>query len=116
MCAASGEEAGLWGRNDEADNKEDGMKHTPGPWKALKGHDGDSERWVVVADRKLNYRIAVIENGQPGDTLETEGFTAHLIAEAPAILEAAKYLAHMVGTENVPGNYLAAIMRAERSA
>ena len=82
----------------------------------MKGHDGDSERWVVVADRKLNYRIAVIENGQPGYTLETEGFTAHLIAEAPALLEAAKYLAHMVGTENVPGNYLAAIMRAERSA
>lgn len=91
------------------------MKHTPGPWKALKGHDEDPLRWIVVADGPLQYHIAVIENGQPGDTCETEGYTAHLIAESPVLLEAVKYLVHMVGEENVPGNYLAAIARAERT-
>ncbi len=72
------------------------MKHTPGPWKALKGHDRESDRWTVVTDGKLNYLVAVIENGQPGDTLETEGHTAAIIAVAPemyALVESLIYIA-----------------------
>ena len=66
------------------------VEHTPGPWKAAKGHDGEPDRWCVVAARKKQYLIAVIENGQPGDCCETEGATARLIAAAPELLEALK--------------------------
>lgn len=62
---------------------------SPGPWKALRGADDDETRWIVVAagsDRE--YLIATIENGQPGDCLETEGATAQLIAQAPALVAA----------------------------
>ena len=69
--------------------------HTPGPWKALKGHDEDPERWIVVTDGKLNYHIAVIENGAPGDTLETEGFNARMIAQSPAMFALIESLIHV---------------------
>jgi hypothetical protein len=62
--------------------------HTPGPLKASKGWDDDSERWVVVADGPRQYHVATIENGQPGDTCETEGHTARLFAAAPDLLAA----------------------------
>ena len=59
-------------------------KHTPGPWMARKGAEDEPERWIVVADNGTRpYHIATIENGQPGDTCETEGHTARLIAAAP---------------------------------
>lgn len=64
--------------------------HTPGPWKALRGVDDDETRWVVVADGPREYLIATIENGQPGDCLETEGATASLFAAAPDLLAALK--------------------------
>lgn len=67
-----------------------GVEHTPAPWKAVQGNDGEPERWLVVADAERQYHIAVIENGQPGDCLETEGATAHLIAAAPELLDAVK--------------------------
>lgn len=65
----------------------DPAKHSPGPWKADKGHEDESERWTVIADNGTQpYLIAVIENGQPGDTMETEEATARLIAAAPEML------------------------------
>jgi len=45
--------------------------HTPGPLVASKGWD-----------------VATIENGQPGDTCETEGYTAKLFAAGPELLAA----------------------------
>lgn len=69
-------------------------KHTPGPLKASKGWDGDPERWVVVTEGKIRYHIATIENGQPGDTCQTEGYTARLFAAAPELLEAAELQNH----------------------
>jgi len=76
------------------------MKHTPGPWKALRGHDGDSERWIVVTDGKMNWHIAVIENGAPGDMLETEGWNAAMIAVAPDMYALIESLIHIA--ENGP--------------
>ena len=64
------------------------VPHSPGPWKASKGHDGEPDRWCVVAAKGAEYYIAVIENGQPGDCCETEGATARLIAAAPDMLDA----------------------------
>lgn len=64
------------------------VTHTPGPWKATKGHEDEPDRWVIVAAGEKHFHIATIENGQPGDTLETEGHTARLIAAAPEMLEA----------------------------
>ena len=66
------------------------VKHTPAPWKAVQGTDGEPERWLVVADGEMQYHIAVIENGQPGDCCATEGATARLIAAAPELLNALK--------------------------
>lgn len=65
------------------------VKHTPPPWKAVKGNDGEPERWMVVADGEKQWHIAVIENGQPGDCCETEGATARLMAAAPELLDVA---------------------------
>lgn len=62
-------------------------KHTPGPFLARKGTEHDPERWIVVANNGARaYLIATIENGQPGDTLETEAATAKLFAAAPELL------------------------------
>jgi hypothetical protein len=61
---------------------------TPGPYKAQQGVEDEPERWTIVADNGTRpYMIAVIENGQPGDTCETEGHTARLLAAAPLMLE-----------------------------
>ncbi len=74
--------------NTPTDNQ---PKHTPGPLRAEKGVEDEPERWVVVADNGTRpYVIATTENGQPGDTLETEGYTAHLFAAAPDLLEVLK--------------------------
>lgn len=66
------------------------MKQTPGSWVAIRGHDENrADRWTVCTESEPHYLIAVIENGAPGDTLETEGCNAHLIAAAPELLAAA---------------------------
>lgn len=62
--------------------------HTPGPWKAICGADDDETRWGVVFAGGQEWLIATIENGQPGDSLETEAATARLIAAAPELLMA----------------------------
>ncbi|MEP3477988.1 MAG: hypothetical protein ABJZ55_01960 [Fuerstiella sp.] len=67
---------------------------TPGSWKAIRAdiHGGDDDpdcdRWAVVAVRgEREYFVAAIENGAPGDTIETEGANARLIAALPEMLE-----------------------------
>lgn len=66
-------------------------KPTPGPWKPIRGVDEDETRWIVVSASGGNeWHIATIENGQPGDSLETETATGHLIAAAPDLYEACK--------------------------
>ena len=64
---------------------------TAGPLKAVRGADDDENRWIVVVDGPLQYHVATIENGQPGDCLETEGATAKLFAASrnalPALLD-----------------------------
>jgi hypothetical protein len=65
-------------------------KHTGDtPWRTFKGSDDEPERWTVVSD--YGYLIATIENGAPGDSLDTEEANASLIAAAPDLLEAVIY-------------------------
>lgn len=85
-------------------------KHTPGPWEAIPPKK-TGKHWKVGAHGKLGgsgsaagatalWFVAQIDNGAPGDTLETEGANARLIAAAPDLLAAAKAmfeLAHLAG-------------------
>ncbi len=66
--------------------------HTPGKWVAEKGMPGEPDRWCVIVETTLQgqdggYIVAVIENGCPGDTLDTEEANARLIASAPQLAE-----------------------------
>ena len=78
-------------------------KHTPGPWKATLGiSETDALRCGVTAVRgNVEYLLATIENGAPGDFCETEAANARLIAAAPELLVALKGLKfacqHMLG-------------------
>ncbi len=72
------------------------MSHTPGKWVAIKGIDDDAERWGVYTEGPQHFHLATIENGAPGDTLETEGHNARLIAAAPALLEALKKAVELI--------------------
>lgn len=75
---------------------------TPGPLKAVKGADpysDDPNRWAVwraddAAPHSPEYLVAIIENGSPGDTMDTEGHTANLFAQlfnaAPTLLDMAE--------------------------
>ncbi len=77
-------------------------KHTPGPWKCIDPHVIRGPKNVVVAktlDSKEGYEI--------------KQANAHLIAAAPAMYEGLKYLVHLIGEENVPGDILATIAQAE---
>lgn len=66
-------------------------QHTPGPFKAQQGAESEPDRWTIVADNgTMPFLIATIENGQPGDTVETEKYTAQLFAAAPALVAALK--------------------------
>ncbi len=78
--------------------------HTPGPWKAHKGIDGDPTRCYVTQaiQGEREWQIAVIENGAPGDCLETEFANALLIAAAPDLLEVVHCL--LVAREHETGN------------
>ena len=77
------------------------QSHTPGPWVAEKAdlYGEDPNRWAVLARDPITnraYFIATIENGQPGDCLETEEATARLIASAPDLLEALREITTLV--------------------
>lgn len=66
--------------------------HTPGPWRWDKGVDDDPTRCFVTQgiQGQPEYVIAEIQNGAPGDCLETEEANARLIAAAPDLLAACK--------------------------
>ena len=99
-------------------------KHTPGPWTASMGTEDDNERWCVL--NEAGYLLATVENGAPGDTLETEEANARLIAAAPGLLAACKAVVDRSGgrlynTDQVTGSIFAdllsaAIARAEGGA
>jgi hypothetical protein len=64
-------------------------QHTPGAWIAVKAdiNGDDPNRWAVCVDGDPQYFLATIENGAPGDTLDTEEANARLIAAAPDLLK-----------------------------
>lgn len=97
------------------------IKHSPGPFIASKGSEDDPERWIVLADNGTQpFVIATIENGQPGDTLDTEEATAHLFAAAPEMLEVLINLCYEVDYRcggKIEGNSkLVELMRLARTA
>jgi len=57
---------------------------------AFKGHEDEADRWIVTTAGEKHWHIATIENGAPGDILDTEEANARLIAAAPAMLQALK--------------------------
>lgn len=66
------------------------VKHTPGPFRTHQGDEDGPDRWCVVVDGPKPWLVATIENGAPGDTLETEGANARLFAAAPDLFALAK--------------------------
>jgi hypothetical protein len=76
---------------------------TPGPWAVLKGAaEGDDMRCAVVVERgKMQYLLATVENGAPGDFCETEEANATAIAAIPDFMEAA---AMMTAAEDSGGD------------
>jgi hypothetical protein len=65
--------------------------HTPGEWvvvaPARKGGRYRVNVRGIHREKEVWWDLAVVENGAPGDTLETEGANARLIAAAPAMLK-----------------------------
>ncbi len=83
-----------------AEAQKPGAGHTPGEWEAMPPKK-IGKHWRVGANAKLGgngaiggasvlYYVATIDNGAPGDTLETEEANARLIAAAPEMLQACK--------------------------
>lgn len=74
---------------------------TPGKWKAaladinaIDGDDHEQNRWSVLTDNgEIDYFIATIENGAPGDTLQTEEANARAIAAVPEMIGLIKKVA-----------------------
>jgi len=99
-------------------------KHTPWPLVARKGVDPDDEyRCGVCAVRDgLEYHVATIENGAPGDSCDTEFSNAVLFAAAPDMLAALHGLAGILATaeSNASGNpeweHVSAKVKAARAA
>lgn len=75
--------------------------HTPGPWKWGKGVEDDPTRCFVTQGipGRAEFLIAEIQNGAPGDCLETEVANAHLIAAAPDLLAALKDLVESLNND-----------------
>jgi len=108
-------------KNLRTDQKIMQTHHTPGPYKAIKGSEDEEDRWIIVADNGTKpYHIATVENGQPGDSLETEEATAHMLAASHETLHALQILLGCVlmggdpreGIEGKPGTSPVAIARA----
>lgn len=80
--------------------------HTPGEWVAIPPRR-KGKHWRVgvghpeSADGRA-YLLAIIDNGSPGDTLETEGANARLIAAAPALLFACERLLGVIDGRDPP--------------
>lgn len=76
-------------------------EHTRGPWEAIKPSKV-GKHWKVCARGRLGgegsiagasvlWNLAAINNGAPGDTLDTEEANACLIAAAPELLAACEF-------------------------
>lgn len=74
---------------------------SPGKWVALKTVDGDDERWTVCTAGPIHYQIATIENGVPGDTLETEALNARFIAASPEMAMALSSIAEELAMRRI---------------
>lgn len=81
------------------------MKHTPGPWKILRGKKIDSSLYLKVLQSESNPHLHIKAYSI---TQETADANAHLIAAAPELLEAGVALlkAAREGGQNIP-QYLA---------
>ena len=80
--------------------------HTPGPWVV------ECDKFIATPDAIV---IAELNDGLRGEYPKSGHFNANaqLIASAPELLEACKYLIHLIGEEHVPGNLLTVIRKAE---
>ena len=72
------------------------------PWRPFKGAEDEPDRWLVVSD--FGYHIATIENGAPGDSLDTEEANAHLFAASPEMLEACKLAVRLLDSDGANSN------------
>ena len=82
-------------------------KHTPGPPLLNKRRPYEDSKPQGYTESDRDY----IENNKELCLWFLDNY--HLSAAAPELLEACKYLVHMIGEENVPGNCIAAINKAE---
>ena len=95
--------------------------HTPGEWKAFISK-GKRSYVCASSDDNRFWPVAVIKNGKPGDTLDTETANANLISAAPNLLAALKGMMQWQRSvrEFVPDELcdqaLAAIAKAEGGA
>ena len=80
--------------------------HTPGPWGV------ECDKFIATPDAIV---IAELNDGLRGEYPKSGHFNANaqLIAAAPELLEACKYLIHLIGEEHVPGNLFTVIRKAE---
>ena len=64
-------------------------KHTNGPWAAIRGIDQDDSHrcGITVRHGELDYLVAIIENGAPGDSCDTEFANAARIVACVNALE-----------------------------
>lgn len=84
-------------------------KHTPGPWQ-INAISNEREK-ISIIDADMCFVAEVWKTYVNGESRQQAN--ASLIAAAPELLEVCKYLVHMIGEENVPGNCIAAINKAE---
>lgn len=61
---------------------------TDGPLSANKGDEDEPDRWHILKSSEPHYLVATIENGAPGDTLDTEESTARLFAASRSAIPA----------------------------
>ncbi len=88
-------------------------KHTPRPWRTIESTN-KTTRTVVGPDFPGQGYIADVNLCRTNGAQDVDGeANAHLIAAAPAMYEGLKYLVHLIGEENVPGDILATIAQAE---
>ena len=87
--------------------------YTPGPWRTRK----DDNNFLLVlqnGDKDATWpAIAAIDLEEWGHDRNEAHANLQLIAAAPELLEACKYLIHLIGEEHVPGNLLTVIRKAE---
>lgn len=88
-------------------------KHTPGPWKAIEGNRG----WQIHTDNKAGKGAANVNHWIANIKCEScqahEEGNARLIAAAPGLLEALKYIAKTWPDDFAARHARVAIAKAE---